>query len=202
MTTLKFISALAIVFLFMSCERHYKLSDNDYKWFPYSGNEILVFNSNNGDRDTIFFLKKDTLTVYPEAQSPFGTTYEEVSIFCRHSDPDPPDGQHRYLENSFIELGKSKDRNARLHFHLYAKDATFYKLSGLKIDSLGNQIQITLQTKYKAYNDVYVVDDEDWLNFKQRSDYVTKLYWSKSEGLIRYDKQNGIHWELEKKFSR
>jgi hypothetical protein len=185
----------------MSCGRHYELSANDDKWMPYSGNEILVFNSNNGETDTIFFLKKDISTAYPEAQNPFGTTYEEISIFCRHSDPDPPDGQHRYLENPFVELGKSKDGNARLHFDLYAKDATFYRLSGLKIDSLADQTPITFQTKYRAYKDVYVIDDEDWLNFKQRSDYVTKLYWSRSEGLIRYDKQNGIYWELEKKYS-
>jgi hypothetical protein len=202
MTTLKFIPAIAIVLFFMSCESHYKLSDNDYRWFPYSGNEILVFNSNNGDADTIFFLKKDTLTAYPEAQNPFGSTFEEVSIFCRHSDPAPPDGKHRYLENYFVDLEKSKDRSARLHFNLNAKDATFYKLSGQKIDSLGKQTPITFKTRYNQYNDVYVVEDEDWLNFKQRSNYVTKLYWSKSQGLIRYDKQNGIYWELEKKYSR
>src|SRR5580658_5669195 len=172
MTPLKITSELAIVFLFMSCERHYKLSDNDYKWFPYGGNEILVFNSSNGDTDTIFLLKKDTLTAYPEAQNPFGTTYEEVSVFCRHSDAAPPDGQHRYLENSFVELEKSKDRIARLHISLDAKDATFYKLSGVKIDSLDNQTPITFQTKYKTYRDVYVVEDEDWLNFKQRSNFV------------------------------
>ncbi len=56
-------------------------------------------------------------------------------------------------------------------------------------------------TKAKAYNDIYVIDDEDWLNFKQRSNYVTKLYWSKSQGLIRYDKQDGVFWELTNKYS-
>jgi hypothetical protein len=186
----------------MSCGGHYKLSDNDYKWIQYSGNETLVFNSNNGEADTIFFLKKDTMTAYSEPENPFGIPFEEVSIFCRHSDAAPPDGKHRYLENPFLELEKSKDRNASLHFSLCAKDATFYKLSGLKIDSLGNQAPKTFQTKYKAYNDVYVVDDDDWLNFKQRSDYITKIYWSKSEGLIRFDKQNGVYWELEKKYRR
>ncbi len=202
MTTLKFISALAIFSLLTSCKRHYDLSENDYKWFPYSGNETLLFNSSNGDTDSIIFLKKDTLTAYPEAQNPFGTTYEEVSVFCRHSDPDPPGGQHRYLENYFVELKKSKDRKARLHFNLNAKNAAFYKLSGLSIDSLASQTPVTFQTKYKTYRDVYVVEDEDWLGFKQRSNYVTKLYWSKSEGLIRYDKQDGVYWELAKKYSR
>ncbi|MEP7256195.1 MAG: hypothetical protein ABI666_10510 [Ferruginibacter sp.] len=169
---------------------------------PYQGNETVVFGSNTGDVDTIFFLKKDTSLAYPEAQSLNGIEYEVVSIFCKHTDAWPPDGRHRYLENYFIELKKSKDEKARLHFNLAAKDATFYKLSGTRIDSLNTQKPSILQTKYKTYNDVYIIVDEDWLNFKIRSDYVTKLYWSKSEGLVRYDKQDSVYWELTKRYNQ
>jgi len=168
---------------------------------PYEGNETLVFSSNTGDTDTIFFLKKDTLIAYPEAQALNGRTYEVVRIFCRHSDVWSPDGSHRYLDNDFVELKKSKDKKARLHFNLSAKDAKFYRLTGIRIDSLAQQQFTSLATKHKPYNDIYVIDDEDWLNFKQRSDYVTKLYWSKSEGLIRYDKQDSVYWELTNKYS-
>ena len=168
---------------------------------PYKGNETLVFVSNTGDTDTIFFLNKDTLIAYPEAQAINGKTYEVVRIFCRHTDTWPSDGKHRYLDNDFVELKKSKDKKARLHFNLSAKDANFYRLTGIRIDSLAQQPFTSLATKTKTYNDVYVIDDEGWLNFKQRSDYVAKLYWSKSEGLIRYDKQDGIFWELAHKYS-
>ena len=167
---------------------------------PYKGNEILVFSSNTGDTDTIFFLKKDTAIAYPEAQAINGKTYEVVSILCRHTDP-LRDGGYRYLNNDFVELKKSKDKIARLHLNLSTKDANFYHLTGIRIDSLAQQQFTSLTTKYKTYNDVYVIDDEDWLNFKQRKDYVTKLYWSKSEGIVRYDKQDGVYWELTNKYS-
>jgi hypothetical protein len=202
MTTQKLITILLIILVFTSCERNNNLTTADYKWMPYSGNETLVFSSNNGGTDTIFFVKKDTLIATPDAPNPFGTTYQEVAIFCKHSDPSPPDGQHRYLENYLFKIEKSKDKKARISFNILAKDAVFYKLSGLRIDSLSNQTPMTFSTKGKTYNDVYVVDDEDWLNFKQRSDYITKLYWSKSAGLIRFDKQNNIYWELTEKYSR
>ena len=159
---------------------------------PYQGNEILVFGSNTGDKDTIFFLQKDTLIAYPEAQAINGKTYEVVRIFAKYSSGASQD---------FVELKKSKDKNARLHFNLSAKDATFYRLGGIKVDSFAQQPQTSLVTKTKTYKDVYIIDDEDWLNFKERSDYVTKLYWSKSEGLVRYDKQNGVVWELTNKYS-
>ena len=48
-----------------SCRGTYRLSDNDYSWMPYQGNETLVFSSNSGNIDTIFLLKKDTLIAYP-----------------------------------------------------------------------------------------------------------------------------------------
>ena len=201
MKTSEFIITLLTPAVLMSCGKAHRLSPKDYLWMPYAGNETLVFSSNTGDTDTIFLLKKDTLIAYPEAQSLSGTTYEIVSIFCRHSDASAPDGNHRYLDNDFVSLEKSKDKIARLHLHVSAKDANFYRLTGLRIDSLSQQPTTSLAIKSKPYSDVYIIDAEDWLNFKQRSNYVTKLYWSKSYGLLRYDKQDGIYWELTNKYS-
>ncbi len=113
MTASKFIIALFTYSVLTSCRGTYRFSDKDHSWIPYKGNEILAFNSNTGDTDTIFFLKKDTLIAYPEAQAINGKTYEIVRIFCRHSDASPPDGNHRYLDNDFVELKKSKDKKAR-----------------------------------------------------------------------------------------
>jgi hypothetical protein len=195
-----------ILFLFftsflMSCDQLNRLKKEDYEWMPYDGHETLVFTSNTRDTDTIFLLKKDTLNAYPEAQSPNGKKYEVVSVFCKHSDPDIANNKHRYLENTFLELEKAKDNRAEIVIDLSAKDAEFYRLSTIKIDSLSKEKQITLQTAFGQYNDVYIINAEDYLgNFKQRSNFITKVYWSKSQGLIRYDKQGDVYWELEKKY--
>ncbi len=170
---------------------------------PYKGNEMLVFSSNTGSTDTIFLLKKDTILAYPEAQSLNGVIYETVSIFCKHSDANMPDGEHRYLENTFFDLEKAKDNHAELVISLSAKNAEFYRLNSIKIDSLNKLKPVTLQTSNGQYNDVYVINGEDYLgNLNQRSNFITKLYWSKSEGLVRYDKQDSVYWELTKKYSQ
>jgi hypothetical protein len=192
MTTSKFIIAFLTISILASCRQTYRLSEKEIMWMSYNGNETLVFSSNTGDTDTIFFLKKDTLIAYPEAQALNGKTYEVVRIFAKYSNG---------ISRDFVELKKSKDKIARLHFNLSAKDAVFYRLTGLKIDSLSRQQPTSLVTKSKTYNDIYIIESEDWLNFKQRTNYVTKLYWSKSEGLIRYDKQDSVYWELTKKYS-
>lgn len=180
----------------ISCGQTYRLSEDDYTWMPYKGDETLVFKSSTGDTDTIFLLKKDTLWGYPD---PIMSTskYEVAAIFCRHSDASTRSNEHRYLENYFFEIKKTKSRRAELVFDLSAKDANFYRLSKIKIDSLNKIEPVTLQTSYGQYDDVYVIEGEDWLgSFYQRSNFVTKLYWSKSSGLVRYDKKDGVYWEL------
>jgi hypothetical protein len=165
---------------------------------PYKGNETLVFRSNAGVTDTIFLLKKDTMIAYPEAQAIINEhTCQLVSIFCKHSDPSPPDHQHRYLENYFVAIDKKLDKRASLDISLLAEDAVFYKISSTRIDSLQNVRFISLQTKMTQYNDVYVIEDEAWMDsFTSRSDFITKVYWSKSKGLVRYDKKANVYWEL------
>ena len=149
---------------------------------------------------TRFFLEKDTLLAYPEAQSPIGVKYEAVSIFCRHTDSKLFDNAHRYVESSFLEIQKAKDKRAELHILLSAKDAEFYRLSSIKIDSLNWASFSTLQTPYGQFDDVYIIRSEDYGNFHHRSNIVKQLYWSKTSGLIRYDKNDSVYWELVNKY--
>jgi hypothetical protein len=202
MTFQKSIIALLVAFFLLSCTRNYKLSPDDYSWMPYKGNEILVFSSNLGETDTIFFIKKDTTIAYPEAQALFGRTYEEVGVFCKHSAESLAAGEKLYGEGYFATLKKSKDKKARLDISLKAKDSWFYRIEGVRLDSLKKLKPMVLKTKNKVYNDVYIVEDIDWMNLKQRSNYVTNVYWSKSEGVVRFDKQNNVYWELTNKFYR
>lgn len=92
-------------------------------------------------------------------------------------------------------------KRAELFLHLSTESARFYRLSSIKIDSLDKVSPITFSTPYGVYNDIYIFNGEDYLgSFQQRNDFVTKIYWSKSNGLIRYDKKDEIFWEVEKMY--
>jgi len=189
------------LFFLLSCERLNKLSGEDYSWMPYKGDETLVFKSNTGETDTLFLLKKDTLIAYPEAQTLNGIKYEAVSVICKHSDSNISQDKRRYLENVFLEIGKSKDQRAELIVHLLTKDASFHTFRPIKIDSLNKVSLASLETSQKKYDDVYIIYPDDFAkDFYNRNKFVTKLYWSKSSGLIRYDKKDGVYWELERKY--
>lgn len=163
---------------------------------PYEGNETLAFRSNTGKTDTIFLLKKVTYWHYPYPATDL-SKYQEVAVFCKHSDPYMPEGGTRYIESPFFEIKKKTNNQTELKLLLVAKDAVFYRLNAIKIDSLNRLKPLTFQTTYGRYNDVYVIQGEDYLgSFRQRSNFVTQIYWSKSKGLVRYNKKDTVFWEL------
>ena len=196
MDKLRLLVMLSLVIL-MLCSCKSRLSKKDYKWMPYTGHEVLIFNSNLGNRDTISLLSKDTIWSYPEAQSIFGFVGEMVTVFCKHSDSVIQDKSIQYIENNFCSVKENKNGHSVLEVDLNTKDATFYRLSLIKLDSLDKVKPVVLKTKYAQYNDVYIMDGEDYLgSFRKRYDFVTKIYWSKTKGLVRFDKQDSVYWEL------
>ena len=180
----------------ISCGQKNKLSEEDYTWMPYKGNETLVFKSNTGETDTIFILKKDTLWSYPEAQALNGKEYEVVAVFGTPSSLNQEGAGKRY---DLFKVQKAKDNRAELVFDLSARGAVFYRLTPVKIDSLSTVKPVTVQTSSGEYDDVYMILPDDYAkDFYDRNNFVTKLYWSKSSGLIRYDKKDNVYWELLK----
>jgi hypothetical protein len=179
-----------------SCNQTKKLSESDFAWIPYKGKERLVFRSNSGDMDTIFLLKKDTLLSYPNAQSVVEADYEMVSVLCKHRDP-TQEIHPRYLESNFLEIRKTKESTSEMNVLLSAKNAKFYSLSSVNLDSLSITKPNNFKGRFHEYNDVYILPGEDYLgSLRNRSNFVTKIYWSKSSGLVRYDKGDTTFWEL------
>ncbi len=192
---------IPLVILLASCgTRYHVLSAEDIQWMPYNGHETLVFHSNNGKTDTIFFLKKDETVAYPEAQAVNGVTYQVQSIFAKHSDSIAGNVGRRYIEGPFVELRKTKTNKAKLIFLLSSKDATFYQADGTRIEDLKNRKPISIATEFGQFRDVYVIDSLDSSTYYQRDNFVSRIYWSKSQGLVRYDQKNGVYWDLVQKW--
>ena len=181
----------------MSCGRTNRLSEDDYNWMPYIGNETLVFRSHTGEMDTIFLDGRDTMLAYYDPLSLNTVKYEIISVSCKHTDA-TSDG-YRYLQNHFFQIEKNEDKKATLNSRLTTKDARFYRLrQPIRIDSLNKEKPSVFTTAYNHYNDVFIIKAEANSVYSERDNFVTKIYWSKSNGLIRYDKKDSVYWELVK----
>lgn len=178
-----------LLFVFMSYDKVNRLSEKDYAWMPYEENQVLVFNSNLGGIDTIFLLKKDTLYGYPEAQKFNGIITEHVTISSMQTDS--VKNRFVYLESLFFSVLKDKNNKTLLDIRLNTKDSWFYG-KGQFIDIEGLVLK-DFSTAYRQYDDVIVFTGDNY--YLERNKFVTDVYWSKSQGLIRYDKKNGEYWE-------
>jgi hypothetical protein len=200
MTTTKFILTFLTFIFLTSCSKTIRLTDKDFRWIPYKGNETLVFNSNTGDADTIFLLGTDRQTSPSDPLDVSPTNLEHFTIGSRHSDPSPPSGNHRYLESIFLEVSASEEKSPYLTLDHTGKDAWFYGGGFMNLKDLDTIKFVSLSTKLKTYNDIILLSPES-NEYSDRSNFITKVYWSKSEGLIRYDKKDSVYWELTKKYS-
>jgi hypothetical protein len=200
MNMLKLVISFICCFIVTSCGKTIKLADEDFKWIPYKGSEILVFNSNTGDSDTLFLLGVGRESVPSDPLDFFPTKLDHFSIGAKHSDPSPPSGNHRYLESDFLNLSVGEDKEPYLSIHFTAKNAWFYGGSFLDLKDLDTIKQVTLDTKAKRFTDIIIIRPESD-EYYDRSNFITNLYWSKSQGLIRYDKKDGSYWELTNKYS-
>jgi len=200
MTSPRFIISILTLIVVTSCGKTVRLADKDFRWIPYKGNETLVFSSNAGDIDTIFLLGANKGTSPSDPLDIFPTNLEHFSISSKHSDPSPPSGNHRYLEGTFLQLSAAEDRLPYLTMHHTAKDSWFYGGQFMDLKDLDTIKHISLTTKLKTYNDIIILTPESD-EYSDRSNFLTKVYWSKSEGLIRYNKKDSFYWELTKKYS-
>jgi hypothetical protein len=176
-----------------SCDRVNRLTAEDYAWMPYGENQTLLFKSNFGEIDTISLLKKDTVFGYPEAQKFNGIVTQHVVIYCRHTSPIK--GGHRYLTGEFFSVFRNKQNKTSIDVQLRTKKAAFYGYRHeLLIEDLLADGFITLVTTQAEYEDVLVFSSDPY--FSNRERFISNLYWSKSKGLVRYEKTDGECWEL------
>ena len=100
-----FILSLSPLLFLVSCGRMAHLSEEDYSWMPYNGNETLIFKSSAGETDTIFFIRKDTLWGLPDPALS-KNKYEIAAIFCRHSVSSGTKREYSYWDSYFFKLKK------------------------------------------------------------------------------------------------
>lgn len=177
----------------MGCRVTYELNKDDLKWNPYKGGEVLVFQSSQGDSDTIFVKEVRTTSVPNDPLAIFQKYHDVLNVNVKHSDPKSIN-EHRYLENCFFELTATNDHNTIFGFSLAAKNSWFYTDSFFKKDlemlSIGELI-----TKNNIYKDVIKLEPKS-NRYYDRDEFIVAVYWSKNTGYVRFDLKNGVYWEL------
>jgi len=200
---MKFVHYLILLIIVLtSCSKQLKLSEDDLKWQPYQGGETLVFQSESGEVDTIFINANIKSYTGPSDHdwSWIKDQAESISVGYKYSAPKPFKGsQPRYLKGVLLSLS-SKDLGEDLwiQFSFRAKGAWFYDSSKFK-NELKKIPLSTLVTPYRAFEDIRIIQASEE-EYRHRTNYIERMYWSMAEGYVRYDLKDGRYWEMINKY--
>ncbi|HMC02471.1 MAG TPA: hypothetical protein VKN14_15635 [Flavobacteriaceae bacterium] len=188
--------AIIILFLiFLSgCGKEINLSEKERNWNPYQVGEILVFQSSEMELDTIF-IKEIADNIFPSSTGPLKYYNESLWVYVKHTDPN----YDRKLTNKLLEIQTgTPEKPSEINFGILAKNAVFYD-SYKTIEELEKLNELTIETPLGKFTDVLEIEDTEGM-YSERDNFIDRIYWSKSNGYLRFEKRNGKVWELIKKY--
>lgn len=101
---------------------------------------------------------------------------------------------NNFTVNTLIILKRTKDRITMVGITTLPEDI---RLSGLKYFEIGylNKLRLTVfETPTNKYEDVLVIETNT------NCSCASKIYWSKSNGMVGFDKRNEVHYTLSKRY--
>ncbi|WP_321308114.1 hypothetical protein [Marinifilum fragile] len=158
---------LFVAMLSVSCTDN--ISRKESKYMPYDSGDVLVFeNPKNTLLDTIFISKIDRYV---------------------------SDGPKIYFNESIKAYDKKGDYIIHLSAGYLKYPDSYLKIRGLSgrhcIKDLNKKTEISLSTRTMSFDDVILIEKESGGNSE-----IIKIYWSKSKGIVQFEKDNHTIWQL------
>lgn len=186
--------SIAIVILYSIASivlgKTYKFGEEDFKLIPYHGKEILYFVSNSNDTFVIKLLKY-TRNLIEKGSGINKITLEHYNLVYQHG----VGGSEREDYLCLLTAGK----NGQPTLGIYLDGVKGKKFRGaIKLESLNEAEYSPILIDGKVVKDVLVIGiDEKEALASEPEKLISKVYWSKSRGLVRFDYSDNIYYELK-----
>ncbi len=162
-----------------SC-RTYKLSKQDLAWNPYTSGQKLEFKNEKGATKIYYIsdVNQHLIRTNVYAGSLSSKLEELVVHLSEEKNPKYP------KEQSILAITRSTDKSESIiNFLIDLKGFRFPAPVGT-ISELKGWQQVSLRVNGKKYEDVYEFPREGKDQFNSS---ISKIYWSKSKGIIRIE---------------
>jgi hypothetical protein len=176
-----------------ACGKDFKIDNEDFDIVPYKGNEILIFESDKQDRDTIFLVGIENYSTSSGPMELFPDKYEIYSVKTKRTDPN----YDRYLEGkSLIEL-VAGEGGTSIWFDIAMKRSWYYGKYVFDKSEFENLPMTELNINSLNYDDVKVIESDG--SYEERNNYAERFYWSGKNGFLGLDRRDE-KWRLIKKY--
>lgn len=170
--------------MFISCKVH-KISDESKEWQPYKKKDILIFKSSKGEFDTIWIKKVSFETAVTD-----------------HLSFNPDRYQYLFIEG---EISLNPPFHNSSGHTIYASDPDYISLDFTKRSDtlkyswrrvyINELVELKAESPQLKYNSFEIPSENSPRN--PNIVYLTKYWWSKEYGYVRYEFSNGYYWELQ-----
>jgi hypothetical protein len=186
------ISVVSIVLCLQACNISY--SNKAKSWNPYKELNMLIFESDNKKRDSIFIGE-----IKEVQQGSNQVTTVNAEIVKR----DSLHSKNRITTLMTITSWESGDGTVTIN--LNTDNARLWPFTTQRTTWLDSIPKTTTTVSDVEYRDVITLEPDsthpDYASFASNKTFVTEILWSKSNGLIQYKLKDGSTWKLVKKYS-
>ncbi len=179
---------ILVIMAMSSCSKTHRIPKKYLDLIPYKEGEILVFKSNKKKFDTIFINTVSNSISVNDPLGVFSDKEEMISVAAKL------DRKSSFVSR-IVSLSSTEKKGLILQITFRTNEGCYYNLNAWSVSTLENLNIHKLKIQNKLYEDIWIFTATD-RKFEERDDFIEKLYWSKSKGVIRYDKKNGEFWEL------
>jgi len=177
----------------ISCGKDFKIDKKDFEIVPYKGNEVLIFESDKQDRDTIFIIGIENYSSTFGPMELFPDEHEVYRVQTKRTDPN----YDRYLEGkSLIEL-VAGEGGTSIWFDIAMKRSWYYGQYVFDKSEFEKIPLTELKINELTYNDVKVIESDG--SYEERDNYAERFYWSIKNGFLGLDRRDE-QWRLIKKY--
>ena len=189
--------ALFILLLLDSCKT--ELTQNEIEWIPYQKGEMLVFESSNFERDSFYISDITSSKLYKR---------EIRTVECQYFQKAKDNSEKLDTIKTFLmALTANKESNTVMSLNVGRKFALFAPFMAKRLTQLDSMQRTSIEINNRTYSDIIILEPDnahpEYLKYANDSLFVSKLYWSKSYGLMQFELSNtNTIWKLSKRYSR
>ncbi|KAA3651857.1 MAG: hypothetical protein DWP98_01955 [Bacteroidetes bacterium] len=175
------------------------MTDSDVEFNPYEQGDILIFTSDEGNKDTVIIHSTMRSVLEEKCYSFIQCIYSKLTedtwegFYVNTNEPNQD-----WTGTSILTIRAEKNGTKTAYFDINIEGAWWYTDCEDNIEKLRQFEQVESNNGQKTFTDVIIIPS---LNneYRDRSNFIAKLYWSLSEGLVGLEKLNGKTWRIEKK---
>jgi hypothetical protein len=186
------ITVISIILCLQACNISY--SNKAKSWNPYKELNMLIFESDNKKRDSIFIGE-----IKEEQQG----TNQVINVNAEIVKRDSLHAKNKII--TFMTITSWETGDGAITINLNTEHARLWPFTAQRTTWLDSIPKTTATVNDIEYRDVISLTPDsthaDYASFSGNTIFVTEILWSKINGLIQYKLKDGSTWKLVKKYS-